>query len=288
MGDEVAQVRRADARRDPRDARPLHPVAARGLDDLEDRVRVRPEPRLELREGGLGGGEQRGGRRARPVVDPDGRAAHGGALRAVVRIAVVMSRTFTAVNPWVSRSAGDRRPPAGARDDDGHVGHVRHADRRADRRHERVAVVGAVERGAARDPRDPAVEVRDPARPREQPARAGRRGPQRRREADDDERVASSGRTPPSGTSSVWSSTVGLTATPSTVVGPRRRPPSRAITVLSSSRSMPAPDRFWTVISARPLIVRAAIPSRTWTRRSRGRSCSCGARCRARWRSRRA
>ncbi len=59
---------------------------------------------------------------------------------------------------------------------------------RAHRRHERVAVVGAVERRPLAHPRDPAVEVHDPVGPGEQPARAAERRPQRRAEADLDGR----------------------------------------------------------------------------------------------------
>src|SRR6478736_859646 len=73
------------------------------------------------------------------------------------------------------------------------------------------------------------------------------------------------GSTPPRGTRIVWSETVGLTVDPSTVMVPRRIPPRRGITVLSSSRSIPVPDRFSTLIVAQPLSVRAAMPSRTWT-----------------------
>ncbi len=52
------------------------------------------------------------------------------------------------------------------------------------------------------------------------------------------------GRTPPSGTTIVWSLTVALTATPSTVTGSRRIAPSRAAIVFSSIRSTGPPEVF--------------------------------------------
>ena len=54
--------------------------------------------------------------------------------------------------------------------------------------------------------------------------------------------VASTGRTPPSGTMIVWPVTVAGTTTPSTVTGLSRMLPSRAAMVLSSTRSISAPD----------------------------------------------
>ena len=60
------------------------------------------------------------------------------------------------------------------------------------------------------------------------------------------------GSTPPSGTLIVWSLTVGVTVRPSTVVLPRRSPPSRAMTVLSSIRSMPEADSFVAAMATWP------------------------------------
>ena len=60
--------------------------------------------------------------------------------------------------------------------------------------------------------------------------------------------LAPSGRIPPSGTISVWSEIVGLTATPSTVRLEIARRPSRAATALSSSRSTGPPDTLVTSI----------------------------------------
>ena len=77
--------------------------------------------------------------------------------------------------------------------------------------------------------------------------------------------VAPSGRVPPSGTTMVWSSIVGFTVRPSTVTVPRSSAPSRAITVLSSRRSMPAPDRFCALIRTVPRRRRAATERRTPT-----------------------
>jgi len=56
--------------------------------------------------------------------------------------------------------------------------------------------------------------------------------------------VASTGSTPPSGTTIVWPVTVAGTATPSTVTGRRRMLPRRAAIVLSSTRSIAIPDVF--------------------------------------------
>ena len=77
--------------------------------------------------------------------------------------------------------------------------------------------------------------------------------------------AAPSGRTPPSGTTIVWSSIEGVTERPSTVTAPRCSPPSRAMTVLSSSRSMPAPDRFWAPMVTRPWSRRVPTSRRTVT-----------------------
>ena len=77
--------------------------------------------------------------------------------------------------------------------------------------------------------------------------------------------VAPSGSVPPSGTTMVWSSMRGLIRFPSTVTVPRSSAPRRAMTVLSSRRSMPAPDRFWAVILTVPRRRRAATESRTFT-----------------------
>ncbi len=60
--------------------------------------------------------------------------------------------------------------------------------------------------------------------------------------------VAPSGSTPPSGTRIVWSVTFGWTATPSTDTLRIRSRPSRAATVLSSSRSIGPPEALVTVI----------------------------------------
>ena len=76
---------------------------------------------------------------------------------------------------------------------------------------------------------------------------------------------APSGSVPPSGTTMVWSSIRGVTRFPSTVTVPRSRAPRRAMTVLSSRRSMPAPDRFWAVIRTVPLRRRVATARRTST-----------------------
>ena len=69
------------------------------------------------------------------------------------------------------------------------------------------------------------------------------------------------GRMPPSGTTIVWSLTVALTATPSTVTGRSRMPPpSRAAIVLSSTRSIGPPDVFWIVAVESTETLRAPQP----------------------------
>ncbi len=70
--------------------------------------------------------------------------------------------------------------------------------------------------------------------------------------------VAPTGSTPPSGTTMVWSLTLPLTSTPSTLTERRSIPPSRATAVLSSTRSIGPPDVF--VIVAALWTANARVP----------------------------
>ena len=63
----------------------------------------------------------------------------------------------------------------------------------------------------------------------------------------------------------VWPSIRALVALPSTVTERRSSAPSFAITVLSSRRSMPPPERFRALMVTRPASRRSATPRRTAT-----------------------
>ncbi len=78
--------------------------------------------------------------------------------------------------------------------------------------------------------------------------------------------VAPSGSTPPSGTTTVWSSMAGVTLDPSTVTAPSFSRPRGPRTVLSSRRSMPSPERLVATMVTVPTRVRAATASRTSTK----------------------
>ena len=187
MGDEVGEVGAADAGGDPGDARALHAVAAGGLDHGQDPIGIRAQPRFQLPHRGRHRTHHRGRREARPGRHADGRVAdvhlrrpvvHGGGQHEVPNVG--------RGDRHVEAVGGDRRPFAGRGHPQAGVGAQPQDHPRADRGDERIAEGRPVEGRPAAHPGDPAVEVRDPVSPREQPVAARRGRPERGGEGNHD------------------------------------------------------------------------------------------------------
>ena len=176
--DEVREVRGRHTRRDPGQARRLHAVAAGRLGKVVGLVGVRPDERFHLRDRTLGGRQDRLGGSARPVVHADRGVADGRRDRPVVRRRREDEVAYVVGQECLAEPA-HRHPFAGRGEDERPVGGDRHADTRRGGRDERVAVIGSIERDPPADPRDPAIRIDDPVRPREQPVRAGQRAAER-------------------------------------------------------------------------------------------------------------
>ena len=140
-----------------------------------------------------------------------------------------------------------------------HVGPEAHGDAVADRGHERIAVVGPVERALAADPRDPAMQVDDAVGAGEQPVGTVQVGTQAGGEGDDDGgRGAVREHAAERDDDRLVVDTWPRPCDPSTVTAPRSSAPRRAMMVLSRRRSMPSPDSFRAVIVTVPWSRRAA------------------------------
>ena len=109
------------------------------------------------------------------------------------------------------------------------------------------------------------MHVDDAVGAREQPVRAGDRRAEPGREPDDDGRRGAVGKDAAEGDDDRLAVDAGVCALPSTVTDRRSSAPSLAITVFSSRRSMPPPDRFRALIVTLPASRRSATPRRTAT-----------------------